>query len=74
MEYKSFAFKLDEVTDLGQFQGYAATFGNTDLGNDVVDPGAFKQSLLASRGGKVPILDHHNPSRQIGWNRAAGTC
>ena len=71
MEYKTFAFNLDEVTDLGQFQGYAATFGNTDLGNDVVEPGAFKQSLLASRGGKIPILDHHNPSRQIGWNLEA---
>lgn len=71
MEYKSFAFKLDEVTASGQFQGYAAIFGNVDFGNDVVEKGAFRQTLETSRGGKIPILDHHDPSRQIGWNLEA---
>ena len=70
MEYKSFAFKLDEVTDLGQFQGYAATFGNLDLGHDIVHKGAFAQSLL-DHGGRIPILDHHDPAKQIGWNLEA---
>ena len=37
-EYQSFEFKLNDVSDNGQFQGYAATFGNVDLGNDVVEP------------------------------------
>ena len=70
-EYQSFEFKLNDVSDSGQFQGYAATFGNVDLGNDVVEPGAFDQSLRDSGGGKVPILDHHNPAQQIGWNLEA---
>lgn len=70
-EYQSFEFKLNGVSDSGQFQGYAATFGNVDLGNDVVEPGAFEQSLRDSGGGKIPILDHHNPARQIGWNLEA---
>lgn len=29
----------------GQFEGYGSTFGNTDLGGDVVMKGAFKESL-----------------------------
>ena len=70
-EYQSFEFKLNDVSDDGQFQGYAATFGNVDLGNDVVEPGAFAQSLAESGGGKIPILDHHDPARQIGWNLEA---
>ncbi len=70
-EYHSFEFKLNDVSDNGQFQGYAATFGNVDLGNDVVEPGAFEQSLRDNGGGKIPILDHHNPAQQIGWNLEA---
>jgi len=70
-EYQSFEFKLNDVSDSGQFQGYAATFGNIDLGNDVVEPGAFAQSLRDTGGGKIPILDHHNPAQQIGWNLEA---
>ena len=69
-EYQSFEFKLNGVSDTGQFQGYASVFGNVDLGNDVVDPGAFKQSLIET-GGRIPILDHHDPARQIGWNLEA---
>ena len=69
-EYHSFEFKLNDLSDTGRFQGYAATFGNIDLGNDVVEPGAFARSLLES-GGRLPILDHHDPSRQIGWNLEA---
>ena len=70
-EYQSFEFKLNDVSDNGRFQGYAATFGNVDLGNDVVEPGAFEQSLRDTGGGKIPILDHHNPAQQIGWNLEA---
>jgi len=71
MEYKSFLFKLDDVSEAGRFQGYAATFGNVDLGNDVIEKGAFENSLKESLGGRIPILDHHDPARQIGWNVAA---
>ena len=70
-EYHSYEFKLNDVSDTGQFQGYAAVFGNVDLGNDVVEPGAFEQSLRDTGGGKIPILDHHNPAQQIGWNLEA---
>lgn len=66
-EIKSFPFKMDQVTESGEFTGYASTFGEIDLGGDVIEKGAFKKTLRESRG-KIPVLDHHDPSRQIGWN------
>ncbi len=41
-----------------------------DLGGDVIAPNAFTRTLIET-GGRVPILDHHNPDRQIGWNLVA---
>ncbi|MFQ5482369.1 MAG: HK97 family phage prohead protease [Nitrospinaceae bacterium] len=70
MEYKSFALNLDEVSEDGLFMGYAATFGNVDLGGDIIEKGAFTHSLRDT-GGRVPVLDHHQPDRQIGWNLEA---
>lgn len=69
-ETKTFSLKLDSMNDAGQFIGYASTFGNLDLGGDIVEAGAFKKTLKESKG-KVPILDHHDPERQIGWNISA---
>ncbi|QPJ61460.1 MAG: HK97 family phage prohead protease [Candidatus Nitronauta litoralis] len=71
MEYKTFDFDLNNVEEDGRFQGYAATFGNVDLGGDMIAPGAFTETLLETQGGRVPILDHHNPEQQIGWNLEA---
>lgn len=70
MEHKSFELKLDEVTPDGQFQGYAAVFDNVDFGKDVIAKGAFAESLKET-GGKIPILNHHDPAHQIGWNLEA---
>jgi len=66
-EIKSFPFKLDALNDAGEFSGYASTFGAVDLGGDVVEKGAYKKTLKESLG-RIPILDHHDPTRQIGWN------
>ncbi len=66
-EIKSFPFKLDALNDAGEFSGYASTFGAVDLGGDVVEKGAYTKTLKESRG-RIPILDHHDPTRQIGWN------
>lgn len=70
IEYKSFSFKLDDVDSQGTIRGYASTFGNVDLGFDVVDKGAFKKSIKEANG-VWPILADHNPSKQIGWNMRA---
>lgn len=71
IEHKSFELDLkgiqeDEGGKVGIIRGYASTFGNIDLGGDVVDAGAFKKTLKESKG-KVPILADHNPYKQIGW-------
>lgn len=67
IEYKSFSLKMDDVDSNGTIRGYASTFGNIDLGFDVVDKGAFKKSIKESSS-LWPILADHNPSKQIGWN------
>ncbi len=69
-DIKSFPFKMDSVSTEGSFSGYAAVFGNIDLGGDIIERGAFKKTLNDNQG-KVPLLDHHDPQKQIGWNVSA---
>lgn len=71
VENKSFEFKIDDASESdGVIKGYASTFGNIDLGDDVVDMGAFKKTLKENKG-RFPILDSHDPTKQIGWNLKA---
>lgn len=66
-EYKSFAFDLkqfDEDDKFFRFEGFASTFGNTDLVDDIVERGAFSESL--KRQAQVPILWQHNMGEPIG--------
>lgn len=70
LEYRTFGFKfdtVDKVKEEGRVEGYASTFGNIDLGLDVVVKGAFKKTLKENKG-RVPILADHSPYDQIGWN------
>jgi len=65
-------FKVEEAgvesdEKIGTIRGYASTFGNIDQGDDVVDKGAFKQTIKQNKG-KFPILDSHMTHKQIGWN------
>jgi HK97 family phage prohead protease len=70
-EYKRFDFKVTDADDSkGIIRGYASTFGNVDLGNDVVDAGAFKKTIQESKG-KIPILMDHDPKYPMGWNLRA---
>lgn len=72
IDYKSFALELkaDDDPESGIIEGLASTFGNIDLGDDVVSKGAFKKTLQENKG-IVPILADHNPTTQIGWNLTA---
>ncbi len=71
IEFRTFSFKLGDVKEvangLGRIEGYASTFGNVDLGLDIVDRGAFKKTLIEQV--KVPILADHQPESHIGWNQ-----
>lgn len=69
-EHKTFKMEVKDISDEGKFDGYASTFGNIDLGNDIVAKGAFAQTIKTNRG-VVPILDSHDPTKQIGWNESA---
>lgn len=50
--------KVADVSDrFYSFEGYASTFGNTDLGNDIVERGAFTDSINDLKKNSKPIND-----------------
>ena len=57
-----------EDSPLGVFSGYGSTFGNIDLGGDIVQPGAFTNSLREWKSdGMLPqLLWYHDPEEIIG--------
>ena len=50
----------------GTFAGYASLFGETDLGRDMVMPGAFRASLARRGSAGVKMLFQHDPNTPIG--------
>jgi HK97 family phage prohead protease len=73
---KNSGFPLDSkaVSDEGVIEGYASVFGNVDSHNEVVEPGAFVDSLVASKrqGRKIKMLYQHDPHQPIGvWDDLA---
>jgi len=59
------------VTDNAGIEGYASLFGQADQGGDIVEKGAYAQSLkrLAADGRKVKMLWQHDPAQPIGvWD------
>jgi len=60
MEHKTFEFEIKELNEEGEFSGYLSTFGNVDLGNDMVDAGAFKKTLREKKG--FPLNWGHQPN------------
>ncbi len=58
-EFKSFRFELESAGDDGEFSGYAAVFGNVDSGGDVIEKGAFAQTIVDDFD-RIKILSQHN--------------
>jgi HK97 family phage prohead protease len=59
--------QIGEIKSAGDdwmVEGYVATFGNVDLGNDVILPDAFADSLKSGR--KVRFLHSHDPRLVLG--------
>ncbi|WP_409526940.1 HK97 family phage prohead protease [Rhizobium sp. G21] len=50
----------------GAFSGYASLFGETDLGRDSVERGAFLKSLARRGAEGVRMLYQHDPAEPIG--------
>lgn len=68
---KSFSFDIKDVDtdkDSGIISGYASTFGNKDLVQDVMVKGCF-QKTIASNKGRWPVLYNHQ--KQVGTNLEA---
>lgn len=56
----------------GVFEGYASLFRIPDLGKDIVEPGAFRESLQRRGPGGVKMLWQHDPAEPIGrWSSLA---
>ncbi len=67
MEHKALEIKADSVVDTPEyctFTGYAATFGNTDLVNDIIENGAFENCLRQKS--KFPLYWDHRSKEMIG--------
>lgn len=65
-EIKLAAADLSQVDDQGVFAGYASLFGVSDLGNDVVERGAFAKTLARGPAHPIRMLFQHDPSDVIG--------
>lgn len=68
LQYRTVPFHVKEITDAGQFSGYASVFDNLDYYRDVVRPGAFVESLAKwkAEGAFPPVLWQHDSYCPIG--------
>jgi HK97 family phage prohead protease len=57
--------EIKAISEAGAFEGMLSTYGNEDLGGDVIQRGAFSQSLQ-TRGGVVRILLDHDTTKRAG--------
>ena len=57
-EVKMEVVETEEEGKIGMIEGYASTYGNTDLGGDVVEKGAFTQTLKHKNNTVPLLLDH----------------
>jgi HK97 family phage prohead protease len=65
-EYKTVGFKVTNLDFDGRtVEGYAAVFGNIDLGGDIIHRGAFAKTLV-ERGSKVRFLWQHDSAEPLG--------
>jgi uncharacterized protein len=55
-----FKFADADATARGEFVGYASTFGNIDLGGDIVEAGAFRDTIQKRGAGGVAMLWGHD--------------
>ncbi len=69
LEFKFAPLHLGKITKSGEFEGYASLFGTLDFANDIVEQGAFKNSLMQAKAGRIKMLYQHDPAALIGsWD------
>lgn len=66
VEQKSLSLEIKSVDDEGTIEGYGAVFGNEDSYGDIIEPGAFRDTLAMR---KPKMLWQHNMAEPIGaWD------
>jgi HK97 family phage prohead protease len=50
--------EIKSLNEDGHFEGLCSTYGNTDLGGDIMEPGAFSKTI-AEHGARLPLLAEH---------------
>lgn len=65
-ERKFSMLDIEQVEGDGTFCGYASLFGRIDLGQDVVERGAFAESITQRGAGGIRMLFQHDPNQPIG--------
>tara|TARA_R100000388_G_scaffold95016_1_gene85479 strand:+ start:1869 stop:2660 length:792 start_codon:yes stop_codon:yes gene_type:complete len=65
-EFLDCEFKQIDADDEGVFEGYASVFGNKDLGNDVIEKGAFAKSIYNKKPKQIKLLYQHKTDEPIG--------
>lgn len=68
METKYVSFEIKDTKDNGSFTGYASTFGNEDLGGDIIMQGAFAKTIKENPN--PPVLWGHSSKEVIGINQS----
>ncbi|WP_353185258.1 HK97 family phage prohead protease [Bosea sp. (in: a-proteobacteria)] len=66
LEAKLLPLQPARVLPDGIFEGYASLFRIPDLGKDVVEPGAFRDSLARRGASGVKLLWQHDPAEPLG--------
>ena len=62
------------VSESGEIEGYASVFGVVDSYGEIVEPGAFVESLVDAKrkGRRIKMLYQHDPHKPIGvWDDLA---
>ena len=68
LKHRQMAFKAETIAEDGTFKGYGSVFGIVDSYDELVAPGAFKDSLkeIAASGDPLPALWQHRSGEPIG--------
>lgn len=64
---RDFKMQIEDVDgqNIGVIEGYASTYGNTDLGGDIIKRGAFTQTLAHKNGKTILLFDHGYKTKDI---------
>jgi len=65
-EMKYSPIEIKSINADGSFEGFASVFGHEDLSGDVVEPGAFKDSINRRGISGIKMLFQHDPNQPIG--------